>query len=273
MIITTVVLFLRDLLPVFILFCYLTVFFEPKKWFKSVGIVALMLGVIGTLFFFVIAEVISEWFEGAGIELLRVLLIFITYLCLFFSDSLITTYQVLPKHTGSCKKIANFILGIFIVGITAFIILKGSAFLIFFDVYLQQKDSLVNILIGCFVGLGICISFSALFTFLLIELKQNKLRIIVSVLWCLFLAGQLSHVIAYLSQVDIVVIESPMFNLEHYVKDSSEYGHILKALFGYESSPSKTFIWVYIVAFMVPLIINHYINSNVNKATEKAHHE
>lgn len=262
MIINTVVLFLRDLLPVFILLCYLIVFFEPRAWMKPYGISGLVLGVIGTLFFFVVAEIISEWFEGAGIEILRVFLIFVTYLSLLISVRLFTKQQYSRKE-----------MYILVLGIAAFLVVKGSAFLIFFDVYMQQKDNVFNIFIGCFVGLGICISFSALFIFLLTELKQKKLSVIVNVLWYLFLAGQLSHVIAYLSQVDLMEIGTPLFNLEHFIKDSSEYGHILNALFGYESSPSKTFIFVYCIAFMLPLIINNSINLTIKKSAEKINYE
>ena len=261
MIINTVVLFLRDLLPIFILLCYLTVFLDNKKLRVVYGTWTLVLGLTWTILFFIIAEIVSEWLDGAGIEIFRVSLIIASYLCLIFIEQLL-------KQPNSVK-----VLGILFLGTVSFITLKASSFVIFFNVFSQQSDNLLNIIVGCFVGLGICISFSALFIFFLIELQRSKLRTFVNVLWYLFLAGQLCHTIAFLSQIDFISLGTPVFNLDEYIKDSSEYGHILSTLFGYESSPSKTFIFVYLVAFMLPLLIKFGIKPNIKNSNEKPHHE
>ncbi|WP_448211006.1 hypothetical protein [Colwellia sp. MEBiC06753] len=250
MIINTVILFLRDLLPVFILLCYLKVIFNQQTLSRQFWLVAIGLGLVGDLLFFNAAEVLSDWFEGAGMEVLRAILLIVTYVCLLISVSM----QSSNRHPTSVFTIVAT------TGIAAFITLKCSGFLIFFDVYIQQKDNMLNVIIGCLIGAGICISFSALFVYFLSELKHNRQLTWVLVLWYLFIAGQVSELVVYLSQVDLIVIGAPVFQMGDIIKDSSEYGHILNALVGYEESPSKALLVVYVIAFMIPLLVRYFVS-------------
>ncbi|WP_426358179.1 hypothetical protein ACPUVO_17330 [Pseudocolwellia sp. HL-MZ19] len=244
MIINTIILFLRDLLPIFILFGYLHVFIKRNEIAFSYLSPALTLGVISSLLFFGIVPHVSELFEGTGIERTYVALLLITYSGLFFINS--TT----SKSIFTSVKSKSLIL----VAAGTFIVFKASAFLIFFDVYFQQQGNSTNILIGCIIGLGICASFTTLFTFILTELLESNKTLVVNICWALFLAGQLSQITIYLSQVDLINIGPAVINFSTYIKDQSEYGHVLKALIGFEESPSKLFIFIYSLAFTLPFL-------------------
>ncbi len=249
MIINTIILFLRDLLPLFILFGYLHVFVKQQTLTFSYLSPALILGVISSLLFFWIVPHISEYYEGTGIERTYVALLLITYSCLFLINS----------TTSKSVLISGKIKSLILIAASSFIIFKVSAFLIFFDVYFQQQGNSINILIGCIIGLGICASFTTLFTFILTELLESNKTIIINICWALFLAGQLSQITIYLSQVDLINIGPAVINFSAYIKDQSEYGHVLKALIGFEESPSKLFIFIYSFAFALPFLAQMFI--------------
>lgn len=259
MISNTVILFLRDFLPIFVLFCYLTILFGSKNlsssyWFKSI-----FFGVMLTILFFVTAELISDLYEGAGLEIAHASLLVIAFNCLLLSHLLYPN----PNNIGIGFTV------FFFVGVGSFIALKGTEFLIFFSVYEQQEEQLFNIAIGCVVGLAICISFSALYRFFLQELFESKYKWIFSLGWYLFLAGQFSQITSFLSQVDIISVDAPIFDLSPFVKDSSEYGHILNALVGYESSPTKGFFTTYIIALLFPFMVQFLIKLLCSASSKK----
>lgn len=259
MIINTVILFLRDLLPLFILLSYLQVFLKNKTLGFSYLSSAISFGVLSSLLFFLAAPYVSEIFEGTGIERTFVALLFITYCFLFFINASTSKNSLLSSHTK------NMIL----FGVGAFIVLKASAFLIFFDVYFQRQNNHMNILIGCIIGLGICASFSTLFSFILTEIIERNRNRLINVFWALFLAGQISQITTYLSQVDLINVGPPIVNLSAFVQDNSEYGHVLKALIGYEESPSLLFLVIYGLAFTLP-----FITQSITKAfIEKNHYD
>ena len=251
MIINTVILFLRDLLPVFILFSYLSALLENKRFeykclLGNVWIMSLILGTIFSFIFAFTAQYIADWYNGAGLEIIRTALLLLMFFCFIIAINMISKKDNVNKNTGL----------IIIVGCSLFVIEKGSSFLIFFNVYVQQVDNLSNTLIGCFVGLGICTSFSILFRFILTELLSKRYVLFVISMWCLFLAGQVSSVLNYLSQVDLVSLNSAIINFNDIVKDSSEIGHVLKSLLGYESSLTLTLILVYLFVFIIAFLLS-----------------
>lgn len=249
MIINTIILFLRDLLPIFILLSYLHVLLKNKTLPFAYLSPSILLGVVGSVLFFLIAPYISEYLEGTGMERVFVSLLLITYSFLSFI-SVFTSKQKL-----SLLPIKVMIS----LGITAFVIFKVSTFLIFFNSYFQQQGNALYSLIGCIVGLGICASFSALFTFILTELIERNKNTVINICWALFLAGQVSQITIYLSQVDLINVGPPILNLSGFIQDNSEYGHVLKALIGYEESPSLVFLIIYGLALVLPFLTRSFI--------------
>nr|WP_136250903.1 hypothetical protein [Ningiella ruwaisensis] len=244
MISNTVVIFLRDLLPIFILFAYISnmpintnLFSHFWKKLISVGTV------VATLLIYVTTEYISEIFEGRGIELSSAAALIFVWLSLV----LITVFtQFLTSGLRA------LLLGISLVLFTA---IQSAEFLIYFGVFAQYSDNLPSILIACILGLGICISFTVLLRFILSELLLSGRSVFFYGLWFAFLAGQVSQVIGLLSQVDIIDDAPALFSLQALISNASEYGHALHALIGYESSPNVRLIGLYLITFLLPLLL------------------
>lgn len=265
MIINTVIVFLRDLLPIFILLSYIITLFETKTFRLSFWLYTMVSALALAIIFFTFIEYIASWFEGAGLELFNSLLLLVIYVLFVWLNPL------LYKQHKSAFNTALFIL----IATSIFVSVKGVEFFLFFSVHGHQTEDLYAIAIGCILGTGICISFSSLFTFFLKEISEYKYPVILNILWCLFLAGQFSQITTLLSQVDLINLGSPLFNLSHIIEDKSEYGHILKALIGYEASPSLGFIVIYLITFFIPLVasfsLKKYKNTTLNKKFN--HHE
>ncbi|MGQ8365381.1 hypothetical protein [Glaciecola sp. 1036] len=234
-----VIVFLRDLLPIFILICYATEIPQHFAYSKGKWITMVVIGVLGSVVIWGNVEIFVDWFEGAGMEVVYTLMIMLSYLMF------VLAWLASPKNAKA----------LLFTGVALFVCYKLTEFLIFFEVVTQQQVGFLNAGLGVIFGIGICSSFAVLFKFALSQIGQTKYRYFIILCWSMFLAGLLSQISPLLAQVDFVNTGVSVFNLSDYVSDSSEYGHLLNALIGYESSPDATYLAIYSIAFLVSLLV------------------
>ncbi|XQW86247.1 hypothetical protein ACOYR1_05840 [Thalassotalea piscium] len=238
MLINTVILLLRDVLPIFILLSFLRALIIPEAfYYKNIRNVAV------TCFLFIlliiqIVEPISEWYEGAGLELMQVAFIVFSFSLLV----IVTLLAISGKRPNLSIRLVN-------IAMEAFIVIKTSNFFIFLHVYLQDKAQVFNVFIGIVLGLGICLSFSAIFYYLLKEWHDTSFKFLLYIPWFLFITGVVSQVAPLLAQVNLLALSSPLWSTENLIENSSEYGQLLAALVGYQSAPSKEFLVMYACVF------------------------
>lgn len=249
MLINTIILFLKDLLPSFILLCFIGAvvapsMVKPKQILLLTGSV-----IVGVLLTFFSLSHVGDLYDGRGIEVIQTIELLCAYLCLVVSSTLLVTKQ--PLSTG-----INIVLT---VGITLLIVVNSNEFVVFLNSYIERSGLARNIVAGLVMGLGICLSFSALLYFLLVWLRDNQLPMVTYLLWSLFLSGQVSQVVKLLQQVDLLSSSHALWNTLHIVKDSSEYGQLLKTAFGYEARPSVEFVIFYLASLL--FIIIYYVLS------------
>ena len=147
-----------------------------------------------------------------------------------------------------------------------FIVLNTSIFIIFLESYLSNSESANIVVAGLTIGFGISLSFSALLLFFLLWLNKKNYRVVTYSFWTLFLTGQLSEVINLLQQVDIVNTSGALWDSSSFIADSSEYGHLLNALVGYEAQPSFEFITLYSMSLF--MLISYYFCYAQNETDE-----
>lgn len=244
MITNTVIIFLRELLPIFILYSYISTLrydnadYNPRFWLKSCAI-----SLVVTLVIYSFIEQISASFEGKGLEITYSF----AFALMWLGFSLASTLDKrLPRLVVVSLNSFGFII------LTSF---KSAEFLIFFGVFGQSDLNLLPVVLGCIMGLGICLSFTILLKFILGELQKTRAGWFFSILWSAFLAGQFSQISIMLSQVDVLEGGLPAYSTVAIINDASEYGHLLHALIGYESSPSLIYIGFYISAFLLLLLL------------------
>jgi high-affinity iron transporter len=247
MLINFVILFIKDLLPIFILLCFVSTCVAPKNISLIKFNITLVLSFTGMFLTFHFLSTMSELFDGIGIEVIEAIELVIIYFCLLFGSSYLINQDKLT--TAQCNSI--------IIAIVLFTIINASQFIVFTDSYIVNSESIRNVFVGLAIGVGICLSFSALLYFSLLWLIRIRSHFIIYIVWSLFLSGHVSQIINLLQQVDIVQSSGVLWDSSNVVKDSSEYGHLLNTLFGYEARPSPEFIMLYTASLLI--FISYFI--------------
>ena len=260
MLINTVVLLLRDLLPIVILLCFLRSFVASSAFsFTHIRNIAISSSLF-VLLFIQIVEPISEWFMGAGLELIQVGFISVSFVLLV----LITLLNIVGRKPILSKALTH-------LAIEMFIVIKASNFVVFLHVYLQDKTEVLNVLIGIILGAGICLSFGAIFYYLLKEWQETSFNYLLYGLWFLFLTGIICQILPLLAQINMLTLSAPVWQSGDFIENSSEYGQLLSALIGYQSSPSKEFLWVYSSVFLVLLLLAFSVHFTLDKHQGNRH--
>lgn len=254
MLINTVVLVLRDMLPLFILLVWLAAYINPQFISLTKLLFITLISASGILLFYYFASDISELFDGAGIEFTRVFCIVMLFLTL-----LVGSVLSLRKQASSYWVTCCLFLGVCLLFIT-----QGANFFIYFNSYLSRSNHEIGVFIGVFLALGFGLSFSTLYYFILCWLAEHQYVKTLNVLWALFLSNILAQVVPILTQVDVLSDTKPLWNSAWLIEDSSEYGHILKALIGYETTPSASFLLLYLAGFTL-----FYLGIFFNKGRSK----
>jgi high-affinity iron transporter len=252
MLINTVILFLRDALPIFVLVVYLYVHLPASKLWLLLCFVA---GAILSLLYINQIHVIGQWFDGKGIELslwLFQLFVYLLTLVLAFG---------LSRYHSSNRHVLYWVAGL-MVSLT--LVSKGSNFILYFEGYLNQSNVLLSMLLGTFLGLGICLSLAILLYLAAQWLKQQLGPWATWLLVHIYVTGQLVNTLPLLVQVDFIDASATAWNSQNLVSNEFEFGHLFNVLFGYQAAPSIVQVVIYVFALLVPLAIFYWFKPNLS---------
>jgi high-affinity iron transporter len=181
---------------------------------------------------FSVAEAVSDAFTGQGAEIMGITLLLLHFMCLLAA----TVFSLSKSSTA----------WLMAIGAIALITYKGSSLILYLDIYSQQLAFRQPLIVGIVIGLGICVSLLVLFRFLLAELYSHHQYAWVTAFWVLYLAGNTAEISNLLLQINAVEWGAQtLFDMSAYIQDASEYGHLLKALIGFDASPTALFIAIY----------------------------
>ncbi|MDO6695182.1 hypothetical protein Q4574_17925 [Aliiglaciecola sp. 3_MG-2023] len=238
----TVVLILKDALPIFWSIAILIVLIPKWQHWLYFGIVS---GIIVCLLVFNNIGIISQYADGLGFEFLKILLLIIAYLIAvaFFVNNQLR-YSLL----------AGLLAALFIICI---IILNASNLLLFYVSFWRLNEQTHSLFLGLILGIGICTSIATLLVLLLKPLQKVK---VARYLFLVFVVGQFSHIAYLLQQTDLVTSQQ-IWNSKQFISDENEIGQFLATLIGYESSPTGLYILIYLIALITPNLLRLFINS------------
>lgn len=251
MLINSVILLLRDALPVFIL---IGVYLSLPMPVRRELLIALLIGLLLVVLTYSNMSWLSERAQGAGYELFKTALILINYLivaALFvnFHRFTVVTRQRLLMLSLICVVVANL-----------------SNFLVYFAGFWSQENSSLAMSLGTIMGLGINLSVATLAYLGLSMLRKTSLKLLFLLI---FTAGQTAHISALLQQIDWISSYQRLWDTSWLIADTSEYGHLLQALIGYEASPSMYYVLTHLIALTLPLAIRIAIKMSAqNNALE-----
>jgi high-affinity iron transporter len=252
MLINTVILFLRDALPIFVLVVYLYVHLPTSRLWL---LICFLTGALLSLIYINQIHIIGQWFDGNGIELSLWLSQLFVYLL-----TLGLAYR-LSQAQSSNKNIMYWVAGI-MVNLT--LVSKGSNFILYFEGYLNQSNVLQSMLLGTFLGLGICLSLAVLLYLAAQWLKQRWGPWATWSLVLVYSTGQLVNALPLLVQVDIIEASATAWTSQDIVSNEFEFGHLFNVLFGYQASPSIAQVIVYVLALLIPLATFYWLKPNLS---------
>jgi high-affinity iron transporter len=245
MLTNTVILYLRDGLPIFILLSLLVSLDHARITHIRLLVRSLASGTLGALVIVNYANNVSHLYDGAGLELLASLINVTLYL------SVSCLVVLLYVGLASARVLATVAFSAILL-VTS---LHGANFLVFLVGYGSQYGAAQPLILGIALGLGISASFSVLLYFFVGWVKSIGIGQAPHIMLILFAAGQLAQSVNLLSQVDIIPHSPILWDTSNIISDSSETGHVLASLYGYEASPSLLQVMVNIAAVLLPISV------------------
>ena len=228
MLITSLLMSINQLLPVVILAVLLSLIVPLSQ--RQLSIYA-VIGTLMSLAFVQAAAWVSQLFDHRGLEFIQMLLCI-----MIFVAALMSCQQ--RKMAAALALIATMTLYL-------------SHYMIYLVSFWHSKDTAEPLILGTCLGVGICISFGVLLFFLLESIVRRAGVQPLVVLLAFNATAKLLIFLDLASQVDLLDVTSNYLDWRGFLVENSELGRVLKALVGYEATPSKTALWVYVIAAVV----------------------
>jgi len=252
MLINTVILFLKDILPVFLLLSLLLahrhlldVATLPKQkidqmtFHRLLGYI-LVIGLLLSVGVINIVPSLSHYLDGRGVEVLYTL----GYLAIY---SLIVLGILFDN------------IRLLLIAMMILTLLRGADFLVYLQGY-WSFEVLSELVIATLLGGGICMSIAILMYFMCCTLSRWRGTNVAAYLLLFFATGYLIKATHLLMQADFINNSQPFYSSNEWLNESSELGYFLAALVGYDASPTLLQLIAYGLGIGIPMICFIKIN-------------
>lgn len=248
MLINTVLLFLSNSLVIFMILALLV---SVKNKLSLSGVALFVGGLVGMFFMLILwfcIDTISQMNDDTGLEWFYAAMhLFVYFLILFFIHTSNKNIQKISNNNiKSLSAAAIFAL---------VIMLQGTNFIIYFIGYWSHEDAVNALFVGVVLGAGICISISILLYFLCSFLNERFYGRSTEFILILFSCGLINKISDLLLQIDFLPSTRMILDLNFIVREKSELGYFLKALFGYDASPTILQVGLYFTALLTAFIL------------------
>lgn len=247
MLLSSVVLVLREVLEAALLFSLLMALSVRLRISLRWVLVALVAGTLGAAICGFNIDRISELYDGVGQEVLNAALqlgIFV-FLCMVAVTAVLRArgfavpLQLLPALMAMCVVLA--------------ITREGSEIMIYLAGFLQIGGQRAAVLTGSIIGAGIGVSIGAVFYFAILTLQPGSAIVVGGALIALIAAGMTLQATELLIQADWLPADYPLWDSSAILSEQSVTGQLLYALVGYEATPTALQLLVYLAAVIVIL--------------------
>lgn len=249
MLINTVILFLRDALPIFVISTILISILQQQgiksRWyyFAALSSVVLSLVLLNTI------DDISHTLDDTGREWLYACL----YIACYFITLLLLSQLALAKPLLPIRSLTFIRLGAMAL-IIILMTLNGANFLIYITSFWHQNNASNVLVTGVVLGVGICASIAVLLYFLLIFI-EGFYRMVRETLLIFFSAGLLMKATNLLIQIDVLPSGNLLWDSNDLIIENSEIGQLLTVFFGYDATPTSLQLALYFLAIVIAFIL------------------
>mgnify|MGYP000032348341 CR=1 FL=1 len=244
MLINTVLLFIKDIFPIFVLLSFIVGATSNLRLTKMDLSFYAGGTIISVFLLYTQIENIGELFNGDGIEVFYCLVNTIVYMSLLAITPILSSHSVL--NTG-----LRYLL---IIALILFTAINLSEFFIYLSAMVSSNQTFISMFIGGFFGLGICLSFSMLLTIFLRSSLAN-ISNLNHFFWVLYLAGFATQNVQLLQQIDVISTSNTLWDISNFVADASEYGYLLNTLIGYKAAPTVEYVVTYFTSVVLTLMV------------------
>lgn len=245
-----VLLVLREVLEAALMFSLLLALSRRYDLRAHWSLLALILGIIGSLLLANYAYEISDAMEGMGQELLNALLFGVVTL-----SFVMLAIILIPKlWRGRAQQQQTILLILCVMIVSTSLMREASEIWVYLSSFTQRPDALSSALIGAAIGTGIGLSLGAITYYLLIFMRDN-IFLPIFLLIITLLAGGLSMQIAkQLLQTGILDSTDAVWDSSFIVNEQSWLGELLHALLGYDAQPTPLHIIFYALT-VAPILV------------------
>jgi high-affinity iron transporter len=247
MLLSSVVIVLREVLEAALLISIFLVFSHLLKISRKWLLTAFIFGIAGATFYAAEIETISQLLDGVGQELTNALLqLFVALLLIAFNTAIIF-YQDNPI------KYNRLLYGFLICSVILAITREGSEILLYIYGFFYAPKQLYSVLAGSFIGAGIGFSIGIILYYLLTNISRSRLILTGVSIVTLICAGMVSQAIQQFIQADILPSRQPLWDTSSWLPEESVTGQLLYALIGYEATPSPIQVIFYFSSIVIML--------------------
>lgn len=252
MLINTVILFIRDTLPVFLLISLLAA--QPGLRITNI-FAATMLGLFLSVALYMNLSDISQLADGGGLELIKVIVLILCFLCLC---------EFVRRERKSGGHTHYWAIPL-MAGIT---LCNAIHFIIYSVAYWPDEQTDTSLILGTIIGMGISLSLCILLFTVVSTVHSRKIRLIILAIFC---AGQFAGIPLLLEQINFLSDSTRLWDTSAWIADDSEYGHLLNVLFGYEATPGLLYLLTYLATLGLPFVYAGIMTMLFSSQDKEAH--
>ncbi|MFT6407846.1 MAG: high-affinity iron transporter [Arenicella sp.] len=204
------------------------------RWLWS----GMLIGAISASIYAANFRFVGEWFDYAGQEVVNASMQFAIYASLLLLCYLLIFSKL--KDGRLLQVVLSLAIGLAITR-------ELAEMIIFYSGFFQSDGDLVKAFTSGFIGLMIGISFGVLCYYAINVWSRPISRIIQICLLSFIAAGMSVQAIQLLIQVDWVSASKPLWSTNWLLQESSVFGQMTYAIFGYEATPTLAEVSLYLM--------------------------
>lgn len=258
MLTTSVIIILREVLEIsLMLSIMLAATWRLKLSLRWLGY-SFIAGLLTAWLYASTIQIVSEWFDGVGQEVLNAFMQLLLYLLLGTLGIKLLNTRI--EKTANYKSITLVMAACILLATTR----EGYEVIIYLSGFLTDPTNRFPVLLGSAIGTGIGVSTGAIVYYILISIDNKRSFRISAYALIVVAAGMLLQASLLLAQADWLSNQQILWDSSWLVSESSVTGQLLYALIGYEATPTTTQASIYFIGLGSLLIIATFTRVKAN---------